>query len=84
MLESLTVQDIVSHILSEKISPEEVVDYYLNRIKKLSPTLNAIVSLKDEDLIKDEVKHFEQKDEDTRALLFGLQMAIKDLTDAEG
>ena len=84
MLESLTVQDIVSHILSKKISPEEVVDYYLNRIKKLNPSLNAIVSLKDEDLIKDEVKHLEHKDEDTRALLFGLPMAIKDLTDAEG
>ena len=84
MLESLTVQDIVSHILSKKISSEEVVDYYLYRIKKLNPTLNAIVSLKDEDLIKDEVKHLEQKDEDTRALLFGLPMAIKDLTDAEG
>ena len=84
MLESLTVQDIVSHILSKKISPEEVVDYYLNRIKKLNPSLNAIVSLKDEDLIKDEVKHLEKKDEDTRALLFGLPMAIKDLTDTEG
>ena len=57
MLENLSVQEIVSHILSKKISPEEVADYYLNRIRKLNPVLNAIVSLKDEDLIKDEVKH---------------------------
>ena len=84
MLENLSVQEIVSHILSKKISPEEVADYYLNRIRKLNPVLNAIVSLKDEDLIKDEVKHIKQKDKDVKALLFGLPMAIKDLTDAEG
>jgi len=84
MLENLSVQEIVSHILSKKISPEEVADYYLNRIRKLNPVLNAIVSLKDEDLIKDEVKHIKQKDKDVKALLFGLPLAIKDLTDAEG
>ena len=83
MLENLSVQEIVLHILSKKISPEEVADYYLNRIRKLNPVLNAIVSLKDEDLIKDEVKHIKQKDKDVKALLFGLPLAIKDLTDAE-
>ena len=61
MLENLSVQEIVSLIPSKKISPEEVADYYLNRIRKLNPVLNAIVSLKDEDLVKDEVKHLEQK-----------------------
>ena len=84
MLESLSVQDIVSNILSKKIKAEEVTEYYLNRIKKLNPALNAIVSLKDEDLIRDEVKHLKQGNEDTQSLLFGLPMAIKDLTDAEG
>ena len=84
MLENLSVQEIVSLIISKKISPEEVADYYLNRIRKLNPVLNAIVSLKDEDLVKDEVKHLEQKDKDVKALLFGLPLAIKDLTDAEG
>ena len=57
MLENLSVQNIVSNILSKKINAEEVTEYYLNRIKKLNPVLNAIVSLKDEDLIRDEVKH---------------------------
>ena len=84
MLENLSVQDIVSNILSKKINAEEVTEYYLNRIKKLNPVLNAIVSLKDEDLIRDEVKHLKQSNEDTQSLLFGLPMAIKDLTDAEG
>ena len=84
MLESLSVQDIVSNILSKKIKAEEVTEFYLNRIKKLNPVLNAIVSLKDEDLIKDEVKHLKRSNENTKSLLFGLPMAIKDLTDAEG
>ena len=84
MLESLSVQDIVSNILSKKIKAEEVTEFYLNRIKKLNPILNAIVSLKDEDLIKDEVKHLKQSNKNTQSLLFGLPMAIKDLTDAEG
>ena len=84
MLESLSVQDIVSNILSKKIKAEEVTEYYLNRIKKLNPALNAIVSLKDEDLIRNEVKYLKQNNEDTKSLLFGLPMAIKDLTDAEG
>ena len=60
MLENLSVQNIVSNILSKKINAEEVTEYYLNRIKKLNPVLNAIVSLKDEDLIRDEVKHLKQ------------------------
>ena len=60
MLESLSVQDIVSNTLSKKIKAEEVTEFYLNRIKKLNPILNAIVSLKDEDLIKDDVKHLKQ------------------------
>ena len=68
MLESLSVQDIVSNILSKKIKAEEVTEFYLNRIKKLNPVLNAIVSLKDEDLIRDEVKHLKQSND--RKLLF--------------
>ena len=61
MLENLSVQDIVSNILSKKINAEEVTEYYLNRIKKLNPVLNAIVSLKDEEIIREEAKNKQEK-----------------------
>ena len=80
----LSVQETVAHIISKQISVEEVIEHYLNRIKILNPYLNAIVSLKDEDKIKDEIKHLKQNNQETDKLLFGLPMAIKDLTDVAG
>ena len=47
MLENLSADKIVSNIIEKKISTEEVIDYYLQRIKKYNPVINAIVSLKD-------------------------------------
>ena len=46
MLENLSADKIVSNIIEKKISAEEVTDYYLQRIKKYNPVINAIVSLK--------------------------------------
>jgi len=83
-LTPLSVQETVAHIISKQISVEEVIEHYLNRIKILNPYLNAIVSLKDEDKIKDEIKHLKQNNQETDKLLFGLPMAIKDLTDVAG
>jgi acyl-CoA reductase-like NAD-dependent aldehyde dehydrogenase len=51
MLENLSADKIVSNIIEKKISAEEVTDYYLQRIKKYNPVINAIVSLKDEEEI---------------------------------
>ena len=56
MLENLSADKIVSNIIEKKISAEEVTDYYLQRIKKYNPVINAIVSLKDEEEIKAEAK----------------------------
>ena len=84
MLENLSVQEIVSHIISKQITTEEVIEHYLNRIKKFNGSLNAIVSLKDEEIIRNEAKHLQQNNEGPEKLLFGLPMAIKDLIDVEG
>ena len=56
MLENLSADKIVSNIIEKKISAEEVTDYYLERIKRYNPVINAIVSLKDEEEIKAEAK----------------------------
>ena len=84
MLENLSVQEIVSHIISKQITTEDVIEHYLNRIKKFNGSLNAIVSLKDEEIIRNEAKHLQQNNEGPEKLLFGLPMAIKDLIDVEG
>jgi Asp-tRNA(Asn)/Glu-tRNA(Gln) amidotransferase A subunit family amidase len=62
MLENLSADKIVSNIIEKKISAEEVTDYYLQRIRKYNPVINAIVSLKDEEEIKVEAKEEEIKD----------------------
>ena len=54
MLENLSVQEIVSHIISKQITTEDVIEHYLNRIKKFNGSLSAIVSLKDEEIISND------------------------------
>ena len=84
MLENLSADEIVSHIHSQQITPEEVVTHYLNRIKKFNPSLKAIVSLKEEEMIIKETKHLAHTDSNKEKLLFGLPLAIKDLFNVKG
>ena len=86
MLEILSTDKIVSNIIEKKISAEEVTDYYLQRIKKYNPVINAIVSLKDEEEIKAEAKEkdFTKNSDNKLKLLYGLPLAVKDLFDVKG
>ena len=43
MFENLSVKEIQKNIISRQVSVKEVVEYYLNKIDKLNPDLNAIV-----------------------------------------
>ena len=43
MLESQSVKELQYIIKNRQISIKEVVEYYLDRIEKLNPDLNAIV-----------------------------------------
>ena len=80
MLENKSVKEIITIIHKKEISVKEVVNYYLDRIKKYNPSLNAIVSMKDE---KEIIKDADQKDKnfDKNKPLFGLPLASKDLLD---
>ena len=80
MLENKSVKEIISLINKKEISVKEVVNFYLDRIKKFNPSLNAIVSIKDEEEI---IKEAKQRDEnfDESKPLFGLPLASKDLLD---
>ena len=51
MLENKSILEITSLIKSKEISAKEVVEFYLERIKKYNPALNAIVLQKEEEQI---------------------------------
>ena len=83
MLENKSVKEIISIIHKKEVSVKEVVSFYLDRIKKFNPSLNAIVSIKNEGEI---IKEAKNKDEnfDKNKPLFGLPLASKDLLDVVG
>ena len=83
MLENKNIQEIITHIHKNELQVKEVVQYYLDKIKKLNPSLNAIILQKDEKKI---INQAEEKDnlKDKSKPLFGLPIAIKDLSDVIG
>ena len=83
MLEDLSVQEILNNIKDRTVSIKEVAEYYLDRIDKYNPQLNAIVLQKDRELI---IKEAISKDnlKEKNKPLNGLPIAIKDLTDVVG
>ena len=83
MLNNQSVKEIQKSIYSRQISIKEVVEYYLDRIEKLNPSLNAIVLQKDRKLI---IKEAIEKDKarEVDKPLNGLPIAVKDLTDVVG
>ena len=83
MLENRSVKEIISLIHKKEISVREVVSFYLERIKKYNPSLNAIVSIKDEEEIINEAND-KDKNFDASKPLFGLPLASKDLLDVVG
>ena len=83
MLENQSVYEIQKNIRSRQISVKEVLEYYLDKIEKLNPDLNAIVLQKDRELlIKDAIEKDNNKE--IEKPLNGLPIAIKDLTDVVG
>ena len=80
MFENSSISEIISLIQRKEIKVKEIVSFYLKRIKKYNSSLNAIVSIKDEEKI---IKEAENQDEnfDKSKPLFGLPLASKDLLD---
>ncbi len=80
MLENKSVKEIISLINKKEISVREVVNFYLERIKKYNSSLNAIVSIKDEEQILNEANDKDRHFDESKPL-FGLPLASKDLLD---
>ena len=83
MLENQSVEEIQNNIKSREISIKEVIEYYLDRIDKFNPDLNAIVLQKDRELIIKEAIEKDNAKENNKSLN-GLPIAIKDLSDVVG
>ena len=82
MLNNQSIKEIQKSIYSRQISIKEVVEYYLDRIEKLNPYLNAIVLQKDKLIIKEAIEKDKAREVDKP--LNGLPIAVKDLTDVVG
>jgi len=83
MLENKSILEITSLIKSKEISAKEVVEFYLERIKKYNPVLNAIVLQKEEEQIFHEI-NLKDNEVNKSKPLFGLPLACKDLFDIKG
>ena len=82
MLETFSVSQIISKIKNKEIKIVEVVNFYLERIKKYNPKLNAIISILDEQKIIEDAKlkdkNFKSENQDD---IYGLPIAVKELFD---
>ena len=79
MLETFSVSQIISKIKNKEIKIVEVVNFYLDRIKKYNPKLNAIISILDEQKIIEDAKlkdkNFKSENQDD---IYGLPIAVKE------
>ena len=69
MFENKSILEITSLIKSKETTVKEVVKFYLERIKKYNPALNAIVLQKEEEQIFDEVNVKDKEDDKLKPLV---------------
>ena len=85
MLEGQSIESISSKIKSHELKSEDVVKFFLDKIKQYNKDLNAIVSLRDESEIISEAKEKDRSIDNGNeiGLLHGMPLAIKDITDVK-
>jgi aspartyl-tRNA(Asn)/glutamyl-tRNA(Gln) amidotransferase subunit A len=78
-IEAITISEISRHIRGKKLSPVELTNLFLERIKKLNPVLNAYVTLTEERALADaKVAEKEIARGRYRGPLHGIPFSIKD------
>ena len=84
-IEAMTIRDISRHIRGKKLSPVELTNLFLQRIKKLNPVLNAYVTVTEERARADaRVAEKEISRGRYRGPLHGIPLSIKDNLATEG
>ena len=75
----LTIAEIAPRIRRKEISPLELTRHYLDRIKRLNPTLNAYLTVTEEQALVDAKKAEEEiRKGKYRGVLHGIPFSIKD------
>lgn len=78
-LEELTIAEIAPRIKRSEISPRELTKHYLDRIKRLDPTLNAYLTVTEEQALADAKRaEGEIRKGKYRGVLHGIPFSIKD------
>lgn len=78
-LEELTIAEIAPRIKRSEISPRELTKHYLDRIKRLDPTLNAYLTVTEEQALVDaKMAEKEIRKGKYRGVLHGIPFSIKD------
>ena len=76
---NLTITELRDKLLKKEISSKEIVTYYLERIKKLNPKLNAYITVCEEEALK----KANELDDDYNKLkenkLAGVPISVKDI-----
>jgi len=81
MFENKSVYELAEQLAGLKLSSRELVEWYLERIKKLDKKINSIIEINPDALqIADELD-VERKWGDTRSILHGIPVLIKDNID---
>ncbi|MDX1500342.1 MAG: amidase [Woeseiaceae bacterium] len=83
---SMSASELSAAIRARHVSCREVMAAYLDRIGRLNPVYNAIVSMRDEDeLLAEAAAADRELDEGTyRGWMHGMPHAVKDLSDVVG
>ena len=75
----LTVGRLATLIESSEISPVEVTEAYLDRIRKINPLINAYITIADEQVLLDaEIAESEIANKRYLGPLHGVPFAVKD------
>lgn len=87
MAEELTTKsasDLASLIRSRSVSPVEVVEAHLERIERINPSLNAIITLAGDAIDQARIAEAALTRGDEVGLLHGVPLTIKDTIDTRG
>lgn len=83
-LYELTAVALAELLSADEVSASEVLESFLGRIETVNPRLNAIVTLDADAARATAVALDRSVDRDSRGLLHGLPIAVKDLEDTAG
>jgi aspartyl-tRNA(Asn)/glutamyl-tRNA(Gln) amidotransferase subunit A len=75
----LTITQLREKLLKKKISSEEIVNYYLKRIKKLNPKLNAYITVLEKEALTKAKELDNDFDKLKKSKLGGVPISVKDI-----